>query len=63
MFVLFLRRIRLLLALLLPIGLLAGYVGRRATQGLSDADYFTWYRIALSVGAVLMIYRGLTAGG
>lgn len=50
-------------ALLLPIGLLAGYVGRRATQGLSDADYFTWYRIALSVGAVLMIYRGLTAGG
>jgi uncharacterized membrane protein YfcA len=49
-------------ALLLPFGLVAGYLGSLVTERLSDGDYFTWYRAALSFGAILMIYRGLSGG-
>jgi uncharacterized membrane protein YfcA len=49
-------------AVLLPGGFVAGYLGGKITDRLSDGDYFTWYRAALSFGAILMIYRGLTQG-
>ncbi len=49
-------------AILLPFGLAAGFAGGKVTDRMSDGDYFTWYRAALSFGAILMIYRGLIQG-
>lgn len=49
-------------AVLMPGGFVAGYIGGKVTDRLSDGDYFTWYRAALSFGAILMIYRGLSQG-
>lgn len=49
-------------ALLLPIGLIGGYAGGAVAKRLSDGDYFVWYRVTLSVGAILMMYRGLSGG-
>lgn len=48
-------------AIMLPGGLIAGVVGARLSRRLSDASFFSAYRLVLSVGAVAMIARGLMA--
>lgn len=45
-------------ALLLPAGLLAGWIGGRVSRKLADATFFRAYRAVLCLGAALMILRG-----
>jgi uncharacterized protein len=49
--------------LLLPGGLLAGWIGARVASRLSDRLFFRFYRAVLVLGAALMMLRGLFAGG
>jgi len=48
--------------LLLPGALLIGLVGRRAAARMSDRWFFAIYRIAIALGAGLMILRGAASG-
>lgn len=48
--------------LLLPFSLFAGLVGTRLSSRLGDADFFLWYRLTLGLGALLLIYRGISGG-
>lgn len=45
-------------ALLLPGGLLAGWIGGHVSRKLADATFFRAYRVVLGLGAALMILRG-----
>ncbi|MCI5074508.1 TSUP family transporter [Oricola sp.] len=45
--------------LLLPGGLLAGWLGTRVSRRLADATFFRAYRAVLCLGAAIMIFRGL----
>ncbi|MBM9593169.1 sulfite exporter TauE/SafE family protein [Roseitranquillus sediminis] len=46
--------------LLLPPGLLAGWIGARVSRRISDRGFFAAYRAVIALGAGLLILRGLT---